>query len=102
VASGASSSSRRASPAGRSRSAALYQRAASAGALGAAAWPAWASTAIAASSPGSAQRSMWCARAGSGPPSRSSAAAARACAVSRQPAPVDSYAARRTIGWRKR
>ena len=66
------------------------------------AWAASARTPTAGPSPGNAERSTWCARSTADAPRTSNAAAARACAVSRQLAPADWYAALRTSGWRYR
>jgi hypothetical protein len=76
------------STAGMSREAASNQRAALTGAWRMVSFPASVSTATAARSPGSADRSTCDARAEAGLPRASSAAAARLWAPSRQPAPA--------------
>ena len=80
--------SRCASSAGISREAASNQRAALTGAWRIVSWPASVSSAIAASSPGSAERSMCEARTEAGFPRCSSALATRPWLPSRQPAPA--------------
>ena len=75
---------------GRSRRAAWYQRAAVAGARGAAARAASSSRATAWASPGRADRSTWWALTWGDAPCRSRTSAMRPWAVSRHPAPADS------------